>query len=61
MVDADRHAFCQAMYKGSEGQEWDVLYHQCRELHQAPGIKNLGDSPKAKVPSTMKAAKDREE
>ena len=33
--DADWHAFCQAVYKGIEGQEWDALCYHCKELHWA--------------------------
>ena len=37
LVDADWHAFCQAVYRGIEGKEWDELHYHCRELSQAAG------------------------
>ena len=30
LVDADCHAFCQVIYKGIEGQDWDTMYHSCK-------------------------------
>ena len=35
LVDADWHAFCQAIYKGIERKEWEDKYDHCRELSQA--------------------------
>ena len=32
LVDVDWHAFCQAMYKGIEGKEWEELYFHHREM-----------------------------
>ena len=60
LVDADWHAFCQAICRGIEGKEWEALYHHNRELHQATGTQNPCDSQKAKPLWTMKAAKDRD-
>ena len=34
-VDANSHAFCQAIHQGIEGQEWEALYDHSEELHQA--------------------------
>ena len=39
LVDADWHAFCQAMYKGIEGIEWEELYHHYRGMSKAAGAK----------------------
>ena len=47
-MDADWHAFCQAIYKGSEGKEWE-LYHHYKELNQATGAKKPSESPKARA------------
>ena len=61
LVDADWHDFCQATYKGTEGQEWEELCCHCKELHQAAGTKNSGDRQKAKTLSAMKAGRDRDD
>ena len=45
LVDADWYAFCQALYKGIEGEDWEEMY----------------ESYKAKTLWAMKAAKDRRE
>ena len=54
------NAYCQAIYKGIEGEEWDALYYHYRELNQATGAKKPGESPKAKALWSMKAARDRD-
>ena len=61
LVDADWHAFCQAIYKGIKGTEWEELYCHYREMSRAPGAKKPSESQKAKAFRAMKAAKDREE
>ena len=61
LVDADWHAFCQAIYQGIEGKEWETMYYHCKELHLAVGTKKLGDNRRAKALWAMKAAKDRED
>ena len=38
-MDADWHAFCQAMYKGIEGIECEELYHHYRGMSKAAGAK----------------------
>ena len=45
LVDADWCAFCQALYKGIEGKDWEEMYDSC----------------KAKALWATKAAKDRKE
>ena len=59
-MDADWHAFCQAIYKEIEGKEWEEPYHHYREMSQAAGAKKPSESQKAKA-FAMKAAKEREE
>ena len=61
LVDADWHAFCQAIYKGIERDECEELYCHHREMSRAAGAKKPGESQKSKSLSAMKAAKDRRE
>ena len=61
VVDADWHAFCQAVYRGTEGQEWQAMYYHYKELHQTAKSKNHGDNQKANALWAMKAARDRED
>ena len=37
LVDADWHAFCQAIYKGIEGRGWEELYDHYKEMSRAAG------------------------
>ena len=60
LVDADWHAFCQAIYEGIEGSEWEGLYYHYRDMSKAAGSKKPSESQKAKALWAMKAAKDRE-
>ena len=39
LVDADWHAFCQAMYEGIEGRGWEELYDHCKEMSRAARVK----------------------
>ena len=39
LVDADWHAFCQAIYKGNEGKDWEELYDHHKEMSRATGVK----------------------
>ena len=61
LVDADRHALCQVVYKGTEGDECEELYYHCRELSQAARAKKPSESQKVKALWTMKAARRRNE
>ena len=45
LVDADWHGFCQAIYKGMEGKEWEELYFHCREMSKAAGARNQVEGP----------------
>ena len=38
-MDADWHAFCQAIDEGIEGSEWEKLYYQYRDMSKAAGAK----------------------
>ena len=58
LVDADWQFFCQAMYKGIEGNEWRELYNHYREMSKAAGAKKPSESRKAKALWAIKAAKD---
>ena len=58
-MDADWYAFCQAIYEGIEGKEWEELYSHHREMSNAAGAEKPSESQKAKALWTMKAAKDR--
>ena len=60
-MDADWHAFCQAIHEGIEGSEWEELYHRYRGMSKATGAKKPNESQRARALRAMKAAKDREE
>ena len=60
-MDEDWHAFCLAIYLRIEGQDWETMYYDYKELHQTVGMKKSGESQKAKALWAMKAATDREE
>ena len=53
LVDLDWHAFCQDIFQGVEGPEWDAMYSQYEDLHQAVKSKKSGEHKKAKVLWTM--------
>ena len=55
-MDEDWHAICQAMYKGVEGEEWERMYHNYKELHQAAKFLKPGESKKAKALWSLKEA-----
>ena len=61
LVDADWHAFCQAICKGIEGKEWEDLYFHYREMSKGAGTRKPRESQRAKALWAMKAAKDRRE
>ena len=35
LVDADWYAFCQALYKGIEGENWEEMYLSYKEISRA--------------------------
>ena len=47
MVDADWYAFCQAMYKGIEGEDWEEMYDSYKVMSRAVGVKKLQEAQKA--------------
>ena len=50
LVDADWHAFCQAIYTGIGGEEWEKLHCHCREMRKATEAKKPSDSQKKRQP-----------
>ena len=54
LVDADWYAFCQALYKGIEGNDWEDMCDSYKVMSKAMGVKK-------KTLWTMQAAKDRRE
>ena len=59
-INTDWYAFCEAIYQGIEGQEWETMYHY-KDLQPAVGTKKPGENQKARALWAMKAAKGREE
>ena len=39
-MDADWYAFCQALYKGIEGEDWQEMYESYKIMSKAVGVKN---------------------
>ena len=58
LVDADWHAFYQAIYKGIERRDWEELSDHYEEMSWAACVKKPNGSQKAKALWKMKAAKD---
>ena len=54
LVDEEWHAICQAIYKGVEGQEWDVKYYKYAEMHKAINRKKWSGNKKAKALWSMR-------
>ena len=44
LVDEDWHAICQAIFQGTEGSEWETMYENDKELHQAVKCKTSGET-----------------
>ena len=61
LVDADWYAFCQALYKGIEGKDWEDMYDSCKVMSKALGAKKPEEAQRAEALWAMKAAKDRRE
>ena len=40
LVDADWYAFCQALYKGIEGEDWEEMYESYKEMSRAVGVRS---------------------
>ena len=58
LVDYDWYAFCQALYKGTEGEDWREMYEAYKEMSRAVGVKKPQEAQKAKALWKMKAAKE---
>ena len=58
MVDADWHAFCQAIYKGIEGSEWEEFYEHHKEMSKAGRVRKPNARQKAKALWKVKAGRD---
>ena len=56
LVDYDWHAFCQAVSKGIEGEDWRAL--RCLQRNEQGCVEKLQEAQKAKALWKMKAAKD---
>ena len=56
LVDADWHAFCQAIYK--RGREWEELYCHFGVMGRATGAKGPGGGLKARALWATRAARD---
>ena len=59
LVDLDWHAFCQDIFQGVEGPEWDAMFSQYEDLHQVVKSKKSGEHRKAKVLWTMIETKNK--
>ena len=46
LVDADWHAFCQAIYKSIEGEDWGKLYDSYKDMSRAAGVNKPQESQK---------------
>ena len=51
--------FCQAIFQGVEGPEWEAVFYPYKNLHQAVKSKKAGHNKKANVPWAMQEAKER--
>ena len=60
LVDADWHAYCQAVYNGIEGRRLGVILRLLqKEMSRAAGVKKPNENQKPKALWKIKAAKDR--
>ena len=50
LVDAGWHAFCQALYKGIEGEHWGEMYEAHKALSKALGVKRAAGGSEGKSP-----------
>ena len=58
LVDYDWYAFCWALCKGIEGEDWEEMIFSYKEMSRAVGVKKPQEAQKAKARWKMKAAKD---
>ena len=61
LVDADWCAFCQALYKGIEGKDWEEMNDSHKVISLVVGVKKPQKAQKAKPCGSCKAAQDRKE
>ena len=61
LVDADWYVFCQALYKGIGGKEWEEMNDSYMVMSKAIGVRKPQEGQKAKALWALKAANDREE
>ena len=40
LVAADWYAFCQALYKGIEGKDWEEMFDSHKEMSKTLGVKS---------------------
>ena len=59
LVDEDWHAICQAIFQGVERSEWEDMYYNSEELHQAVKCEKSWENKKAMALWTLKEAKDK--
>ena len=50
LVDYDWYAFCQALYKGIEGEDWGEMYAAYKEMSRAMGGEEATGGPQSKNP-----------
>ena len=50
LVDYDWYAFCQALCKGIEGEDWREMHEVYKEVSRAVGVKKPQEAQKAKSP-----------
>ena len=48
MVDADWYAFCQALYKGIGGKDWEEMYDFYKVMSKAVGVRKPLEAQKGK-------------
>ena len=58
LIDYNWHAFCQALYKGIEGEDWSEKSEANKEMSRAVEVKKAQEAQKATTLWKMKAAKE---
>ena len=60
-VDGDWYAFCQTLYKGIEGEDWEEMHDPYKVMSKALEVTKPQEAQKARALWALKAAKDRKE